>query len=405
MRFPPATRLIALATGGLAALGVAGMAARDAAGNAFARTRPALALTVDPGQSTALGRVVDDRITTAAAATGRIDLRAEQPALRAALRADPLNADLLRQYAMTRSVDGETPSSRTLMALAQRVSRRDLLTQMWMIEAAVAAGNIDRALAHYDVALTTSRRAAPLLFPVLNQAISAPEIHAGLARYLNAHRPWAEAFLAQAVANAQPRAVAALLADVPDRATASGYAAARSGLIGAFVVQKDYAGLERYVATMPARDRSSIRTLDFTSATTDERLRPLTWELTDESDIGAAFQSGEGLVVRARSGTRGIVARRILFVPAGRWRLAQTVAAGSETLGPSAQWEAYCLAPGASDPFWTQPVPRRGGRLISDIVVPAGCGAVEMRVVASADMDNANDAALTVSKVALDRVG
>ncbi|WP_339345923.1 hypothetical protein [uncultured Sphingomonas sp.] len=386
-------------------------AMRDAAGNAFVRTRPALALMIDSGHPGALGALTDEHIVATALSgeAGRAGVKTPSPdtaALRAALRRDPLSADLLRQLATISSAGGETVSSRQLMELAQRVSRRDFLTQMWMNEAAVADGDIDRALSHYDIALTTSKRAAPaLLFPVLTRAIAIPQVSAALARYISARRPWVDAFLTQAIATGDPRAVAALLAKAGVRGNANAFAAAQSGLIGSFVVHKDYAGLGDYAATMPSADRAAIRTIDFAPATTDGRLRPLTWELTDDSDLGAAYQPGQGLTIRARSGTRGIVARRILYLPTGRWRLRQHVSVVGEAQGPSVSWEAYCLDSMTSDAFWSQALPRRSGAVQSEFVVPAGCRAVEMRLVASAGMDDPNDLSMTVSKVALDRAG
>ncbi|MBD8620620.1 hypothetical protein IFT67_16990 [Sphingomonas sp. CFBP 13728] len=400
MRFPSLSRSLAIGFGGLAALAGAVVVAQDAAGNAFARSRPDLALLAVPYHSVALAHQVDDAMV----ATDTVSAQKLQEMLSAALRREPLSADLIRQLAIMRSLKGNTPNSRALMALAERASRRDLPTQIWMIEAAVSEGKINRALSHYDIALTTSKQAPALLFPVLTSAIAEPRINAALARYLRSHRPWSDAFLRQAVATGQPRDLAALIAEVAPARNDLPFRAAKASLIGAFVVHKDFSGLDSYAATLPPADQASIRVIGFSGATTDRRLRPLTWELTDDADLGASYDEGDRLRISARSGTRGIVARRIVFKQPGTWRLRQTVTPGADESGLDVYWEGYCLDHSGQSAFWSQEMPQHTTDVQTDIAIPEGCRTIELRILASADMDSAS-AVLTLSGVSLVPIG
>lgn len=403
MRFPSLSRSLAIGFGCLAALAGAVVVARDAAGNAFARSRPNLALLAVPDHAVALARQIDGSLV----ATGTVGGQKAQEgrAIAAALRHEPLSADLIRQLAMMRSLKGNTPNSRVLMALAERTSRRDLPTQIWMIEAAVLDGDINRALSHYDLALTTSKQAPDLLFPVLTSAIAEPRIHAGLARYLRWHRPWSDAFLTQAVATGQPRDVAALIAEVAPARNDLPFRTAQASLVGPFVVHKDYLGLSSYAATLPPADQASIRAIGFSRSTTDRRLRPLTWELTDDPDLGASYDESDRLRISARSGKGGIVARRIVFKQPGTWRLRQTVTPSADSSGLDVRWEGYCLDNSGQKAIWSQEMPHRTTTVQANIVIPEGCRALELRILASADMDSASALILTLSGVSLVRIG
>ncbi|MBM6578468.1 hypothetical protein KCP91_18955 [Microvirga sp. SRT01] len=403
MRFLPLSQSLAIGLGGLAALAGAVVVARDAAGNAFARSRPDLALRAVPDHPIALAHRIDDTLIATGAVGG--PQSPEARAVATALRQEPLSADLIRQLAMMRSLKGNTANSRLLMALAERTSRRDLPTQIWMIEAAVADGNINRALSHYDLALTTSRRAPALLFPVLIGALGNPEIRAELARYLRWHRPWSDVFLTQAVATGQPRDVAALVAEVASARNDPAFRAVQASLIGAFVVHKDYPGLNSYAGTLPSADQASIRSIGFSQSTVDRRLRPLTWELTDDPDLGAGYDEGDRLRISARGGTGGIVARRIIFRQPGTWRLRQTITPGADSSGLDVRWEGYCLDSSGQQSFWSQTMPHQATTVQANIAIPEGCRTIELRILASADMDSASALILTLAGVSLVRIG
>lgn len=413
MRFPSLSRSLAIGFGGIAALAGAVVVAQDAAGNAFARSRPDLALLAVPNHPVALAQQIDDALVAKGAVGGQKSQ--EVRAVTAALRREPLSADLIRQLAIMRSLKGNTPNSRmlmalapnsrTLMALAERTSRRDLSTQIWMIEAAVLDGDINRALSHFDVALTTSRRAPALLFPALIGAIADPKYRADLARYLRWHRPWSDAFLTQAVASGKPRYVAALVAEVAPARNDPALRAAQASLIGAFAVHKDYPGLNSYAATLPSADQASIRSIGFSRSTVERRLRPLTWELTDDPDLGAGYDEDGRLRISARGGTGGIVARRIIFRQPGTWRLRQTVTPGEDSSGLDVRWEGYCLDSSGQKSFWSQEMPHQATIVQANIAIPEGCRTIELRIVASADMDSASALILTLSGVSLVRMG
>jgi len=83
----------------------------------------------------------------------------------------------------------------SLMLLSAKVSRRDLLTQIWQINRAAQAGDIAGALDHYDIALRTTKDAPQIIFPVLAQAIGTADIRQVFGKFVRGNAPWMPAFL------------------------------------------------------------------------------------------------------------------------------------------------------------------------------------------------------------------
>ena len=118
---------------------------------------------------------------------------------RAALADDPLNPRALRVLATLADSAGQAARAEALLGASERVTRRELLTQLILIEFAVQRGQIGRALAHYDRALSVHPESGALLYPVLGRAIADPAIRRGLLPYVEADRPWIPGFLSQTI--------------------------------------------------------------------------------------------------------------------------------------------------------------------------------------------------------------
>lgn len=110
-----------------------------------------------------------------------------------AVRSEPANAPAIRTRGL--GLEGTGKQAGTLLNLAERFSRRDLLTNLWLIEDASRRNDIPAALRHYDIALRTSPASHQLLFPILVEALSEPEIAKALLPMLAARPPWLVPFL------------------------------------------------------------------------------------------------------------------------------------------------------------------------------------------------------------------
>lgn len=114
---------------------------------------------------------------------------------RNALRHDPTAVEAVATLATDALAHGDQEGGERLLAYSQRLSRRDLRTQLMAIELAVAQDDISGALRHYDIALRTKKNAPELLFPVLTSALSDPSIRAELVKTLVGQPIWGTKFI------------------------------------------------------------------------------------------------------------------------------------------------------------------------------------------------------------------
>lgn len=114
---------------------------------------------------------------------------------RNALRDDPTAVEAVATLAADAFARADQEGGERLLVYSQRLSRRDLRTQLMAIELAVAQGDISGALRHYDIALRTKKNAPELLFPVLTSALSDPSIRAELVKTLIGQPIWGTKFI------------------------------------------------------------------------------------------------------------------------------------------------------------------------------------------------------------------
>jgi len=118
------------------------------------------------------------------------DYKRAEAVAETALRQDATAVGAAATLGSTAKISGQAAKSDRLFAYAERLSRRNLATQLWEIENAVSRGDIAGALRHYDIAFRTNVKARELLFPVLSNATDDPEIRAALVATLSQRPLW-----------------------------------------------------------------------------------------------------------------------------------------------------------------------------------------------------------------------
>lgn len=117
-----------------------------------------------------------------------------------ALRRDPTSSFAAISHGLIADLRGDKRTARRWFNYADRLSRRDLPTQLWFIEQHVQAGDISGALARYDLALRGTPSASTILYPTLASAASDPQVAVELNRMLR-HRPnWGSSFVDHLIA-------------------------------------------------------------------------------------------------------------------------------------------------------------------------------------------------------------
>jgi len=260
----------------------------------------------------------------------------------AALRAEPTSARAARLLAILSS-DYRTADRR--FDYANRLTRRDLPTNLWLIEDAVRQNDIPRALRHYDIALRTSSAARPLLFPVLDAALGQPHLVRPIGGLLANGQPWVAEFVEfSAGAGSRVGPLARALMSQP-RSLDNLPVSLKQRLISVLVDQREFdiaaAIYDRFTRGEAQADRSTIRGFSHAG-----RWPPFDWVIVSTGDFGASLLDQEGpLSFHAQTGGTGLVARQLVSLRPGSYRLAVSALVAPDASSGSAAWQLTCVEP------------------------------------------------------------
>lgn len=297
-----------------------------------------------------------------------------------ALAREPGNVVAARTLAVAFAAAGSASQAERLMRYSHLLSRRDLVTHLWMIEQSVARNDVPDALRHYDRALRTSSAAHEILYPVLIAAAGEANIRQPLLRLLAQRPPWWRTFLFRVTGEARSpdtlHQIASALALDPSNELERGYI---RDAIRRLVQLQGYA--EAFDLYARARRMSSqalplLRNGDFER---EDEFAPIDWSLRDEAGLGAVRRArdsgseGHALELVAESGRTGEVAHQVLRLPPGAHTLSLTVAGGSQDPLAQPQITIGCIQGHqllqARIPFGPEP----GRSWAARFAVPASC--------------------------------
>lgn len=274
---------------------------------------------------------------------------------RDALRRDATAVEAAATLGFDAVIQGDEAAAEDLFAYSRSLSRRDLRTQLWAIEVAVARSDIAGALKHYDIALRTKTSAPELLYPVLVAAAADPNIRVELIRTLAAKPVWANSFIYYAARNStDPAGIAELFRGL-ERAKFEIPADASKTLIDALIANKSFAEAWSYYAALRrGADPQMSRDPDF--GTMPETPVAFDWVAKNAVGISTAIQPGSsnGLFDFAVSpSVGGVLLQQLQMLPTGEYVLE----------GRSMGIEQ----PAGSRPYWT--LSCRGGRELGRLEV------------------------------------
>lgn len=329
----------------------------------------------------------------------------DEVGLRRKLRSQPLDAQALRQSALAKGL--ETEAGAQLLLLSHRVSRRDLETQLYLLEMRAREGNIEESLRHYDALLSTRPETSSMLLGILARGLSDPDLRKALANY--AAREWFINLIRRsATSGADPRAGLALAREtglINRPASRDLLAPALIGALGAAdaisetVWLADQLGLEGW------------RALGFSDATLDRRLGVLSWKL-EKTGIASAQRSGsDGIRISVEPLRSQIIARRETLYRPGTYRLSLRQDAGAKA-GAKLEWMLTCPGLGRTVDLTTlapalalapEPSPAGPSRAFWLVQIPTDCLRQSWTIKVSGD-DVSGAETIDVSALQLERV-
>lgn len=250
-----------------------------------------------------------------------------------AVRRDPTNASATRTLGVIAALEQRKPEARRWMVLSQYQSRRDLSTQLWMIEDAVTRSDIPDALRHYNYALMTNRSAEALLFPVLIAGSADTSIRMPLARLLAGRPLWWARFIDTLIATGTVPSEIAELTAAPRlniRVGPEQQLAARAVQRLLQLDDIDHA----HALFVQLRGKEGKRLLRDGNFTDNNPIPPFDWSLSDKPELYASIGSvpderyPQGLSVASTNGSGGVAAQQLLRLPQGRYLLSLVAGGG-----------------------------------------------------------------------------
>ncbi|WP_144034277.1 hypothetical protein [Sphingomonas sp. IBVSS2] len=352
-----------------AALALAIGSVASAMTGVFRGTNALAALRISPKDPVALAREIDNSLLMDGETTlksGRIG-----PVARQSLEGTALNPEAVRLLAIDAGLRNDAGRSAALLRLAERLSRRDLGTQLLLIEEQVAADDVPGTLAHYDKVLRASPQSRAWLFSTLGEAASDPAMAAEIARMLRRDPPWLGEFIDWTIFEAaKVDNLGGVFAVVPPTAPRTWTDDRKRALIGKFAGSQPGAAFRLY--RLYAGDMGDlVRDGAFEHASL---YPPISWETGGGSDVEASLGQS-GAEFGASNGGLGKVLSQMLALAPAKYVL--TVRMRHDVADPAAapQWSLACVGTGA-------PIAKLAAGPASDKLaesrlsfeVPAGCG-------------------------------
>jgi len=332
---------------GIAAVLGAGAAIANAGVNMMQTRAPDLALMIDGDDPVALIRSAELK-----RAAGEEKARSDAAVLSAVQRSVkrlPINGPAFRLYGLSRATNADIGAMRAQMRVSDAMERRDIGTQLWLIENAAEENDVNRALRHYDTALRIGKSSRALLYPTLTNAMDSPLIRERFQPLMKANPPWLETFLRFAVSKTEnPVALARLARLNGGWPQGAAFSSLDTELLARLVSDGHFAAAAEHFRGIEGADPSILTTLRLTDASTDPRLAPMTWQgfRIDgiETYILAAPQGAGAVEIEAEieAGFKGPVARKFLALEPGGYRLSASLQAEDHSQRDIARWSVTC---------------------------------------------------------------
>ncbi|WP_332818456.1 hypothetical protein [Sphingopyxis sp.] len=268
----------------------------------------------------------------------------------ATLSRSPLSARALRDYALHREARGDAAGARKIFRAGNAISRRDGLTQYWLINDAAKRGDVPGALNHFDAVLRTMPEATQPMIERLAISTILPEARQALTRFVRKDNPWLVRYVEAAVAKLpKVEPLAQLFVDsgrAPDLpALRSPYGQIVEGLVN----DQKTALLRRFYPLLPNANGSDLKSIAITEEAFRGGYAPVVWDLGQSSDRGGALltsDGGLGLELYGLPDTRGIAARKLLVPAPSAQRFSWVATDRSSNQDSAAFWVLSCLRDG-----------------------------------------------------------
>ncbi|WP_395392869.1 hypothetical protein WBP07_17245 [Novosphingobium sp. BL-8A] len=330
------------------------LAVADSVATALPKSGLPLAHRIAPWNARVAGALAREEMTEGAQllsgkgsiSAGHQRLASAAVLARNALRRDGTVVSAVTTLGMDAQINENVNVARGWFRYSESLSRRDLTTQLWMIEDAVQRGDISQALRHYDIALRTQPSAPDVMFPVLANAIGDPIVANGLVNILRQRRAWGPHFISFIASNSdEPVAVERFFVALRDIGVKVPNDASVA-LLDKLIANGAYDEAWRYYAMgRPEVKRQRSRDADFSALIPEPSELDWKTQSTAEGMVASIQPTGNGaeFSFSAPSNVGGEVLRQLQLLTPGDYVLEGRSTQIEQTRGTSPYWRIVCL--------------------------------------------------------------
>lgn len=359
--------------------------------NIMGSASPGTALGVYPFDARARANLAE---RGAVALMRRRDLAADVDHFaRKALARDPTVVDAWRLIGVTAALRGNEEQATRTLRFAERISRRDLPVQLWLIEDQVRRDDVAGALRHYDIALRTAPTSRQLLFPILAAASAEPNVARPLLQILAANPAWRQEFTyhlthSTITGDTLPAVVQQLAGTQAERDI-------MIPMVQRLITAGDYRNawrVYRVLKRAPPAPPEPVRDGGFNAV---PAVAPFDWFMSNEGAIRAERRIRENsaedaaLYVAAEAGSSGDGARQLMLLEPGSYLLSAVIGSVVETTPAGVELQVACLGvpPRVLTRGTNVPSQQSGQPQRLRFTVPAGCRAQMLTIAVRSGTD------------------
>ena len=326
---------------------------------------------------------------------------------RSALVRRPLSATLLSFLAVRSEKDSDTVEADQIMRLADRVTRRDIIAQLWLIERAVTNGDVTAAVRHYNAAMSINPELTTTLIPIIASAISSPEVRSAIRPYIAQHAIWGPALVEKVSEDASAQDIGAFAILIAQNLSSPEYTRARSAIIMALALNgKADLALSLASKMIPDITPSAFRNFAMSASTVDPRMGSLACTMPQTDLVSSSLGEGGVLAAEIRPlGSGTLATRDILVHPKAKYQFLQTLSYAAATSRAQMSWSAACVRRAGIETVWSQTIAIKSQKITSRylINIPEQCYLMRFTAsVIAADTQQQSD--LEVSDLELKRL-
>lgn len=346
--------------------------------------QPDVALKLDADEPVALIRVAARQVSAAEQAK-----RAPPPSVvrdaRQSLERLAINPSALLMLAIAGKPADSSIADPRLIALSDRISRRDLATQIMRIREAAARQDLTLARDAYDKALTVNEGSWQLMFPPLSELMKSPQGREQIAHFIDRGAPWLSPFFRSSLdANNAPKPYFDLLIARGGLTKLSGARQIQDVLVNSLVAHGNWDMARKAFLFGKYGPPGALTSASLSKTTIGDGKNTLYWFFPSNAGLAATPVNARYLSVSAEPGYSGTVAQKVVYLRPGRYDLAIVLAEpdGGEAL--DLKWTVQCL-PDAAKAKTELLVERSvaGSRISAAFTVPPSCNAVMLLLSAT----------------------